>query len=152
MATVLKAQKRTIILENVTHIQVLPDGTLLFPAGFYTIRLVGEDAEKAVELAKLAGFVGNSDLLVNPKRLVVAEEENATARLMLDGQVKQLIVPVQFLAHLEQTSVPIPSASVAGTVSSAGKRGTVVPGGSVDPAKKKSADDTARIADTGRIA
>ena len=134
MATVLKAQKRTIILENVTHIQVLPDATLLSPAGFYTIRLVGEDAENAVDLAKLAGFVGDSDLLVNPKRLVVAEEENATARLMLDGQGKQLVVPVEFLAHLEPTPAPVTPVSTAGAVSSAGKRGTV------DPAKKKSAE------------
>jgi len=128
MATVLKTQSRTIILENVTHIQVHPDATLLFPAGFYTIRLVGEDAVKAVELAKVAGFVGDDDLFVNPARLVVAEAEAATARLMLDGQAKQLIVPVQFLAHLEPTPAPA-------SVSIAGKRG------SVDPSsKKKSAE------------
>ncbi len=119
MATVFKASKRTIILENVTHIQVFPDATLLFPAGFYTIRLTGEEAEKAVELAKAAGFVGNGDLLVNPRRLVVAEEEAATARLMLDGFQKSVIVPVAFLAHLEPS--PSPIASTTGTVSSAGK-------------------------------
>ena len=114
MATILKAQKRTIILENVTHIQVHPDATLLFPAGFYTIRLTGEDVAKAIELAKLAGFVGDSDLLVNSRRVVVAEEEAATARLMLDGFPKQVVVPVQFLAYLEPPPAPVTTVSSAG--------------------------------------
>jgi hypothetical protein len=94
---------------------------ILHPAGYYTLRFVGEEAGKAVELAKLAGFVGNDDLLINPLRLVVAEEENATARLMLDGSPKQVIVPLQFLAHLEPTPAPAPAVSVGSTDPRAGK-------------------------------
>ncbi len=116
MATIFKAQRRTIILENVTHIQAYPDATLLFPANFYTLRLAGEEAEKAVELAKTAGFVGNDELLINPLRLVVAEEDQATARLMMDGYAKQIIVPAKFLAYLEPEPAPVPA-----PVSSAGK-------------------------------
>lgn len=113
MPTVLKAQKRLIVMENVTHLAMQGEAVLVFPADFYVLRLTGEDAARALELAKAVGFVGNADYLVNPARLVVAEEEGAIAKLLLDGFNKALMVPVEFLAVLLPAPVEI--------VSSAGK-------------------------------
>lgn len=102
MTTMLKASGKTLNLENVTHAQVNSGAVVLFPANYFQVRAAGEEAAKAVEMMKANGFVGDGNTLVNPNRVVLAEEAGQIARLLLDGAAKMVIVPVGFLENLRQ--------------------------------------------------
>lgn len=116
MATYIQVSGRTVNIENVTHALNQGDALVIFPAGYYQLRLTGEEARQAKARMIEAGFVCSGETIINPSRFVIAEEAGSVARLMLDGAQKMVVVPKQFTecilgADLPKSSEPVEEVS-----------------------------------------
>lgn len=116
MPTIFKTSGRTLIVENIVYAQTYPDVTLLYPALYHCVRVSGEEAGKVKAQLIACGFVGTDEVLVNPNRIVAAQENGSVLSLHLDGWEKVLIVPAQFMAVLEKAARlpdPVPALETA---------------------------------------
>lgn len=85
MLTSVKTTGCTLIVSQITHANVSPDQTVVYPANYRAVTLAGDDAKRMNEALKAAGFVGEGTL-INPARLVAIEYADANnMKVFLDG-------------------------------------------------------------------